>query len=32
MQLVLRDVDQGPYLSKVLIQGQADETLSGEQL
>lgn len=32
MQLVLRDVDQGPYLSKVLIQGQADESLSGEQL
>jgi hypothetical protein len=32
MQLVLRDVDQGPYLSKVLLQGQADESLSGEQL
>lgn len=32
MQLVLRDVDQGPYLSKVLLQSQADESLSGEQL
>lgn len=32
MQLVLRDVNQGPYLSKVLVQGQADESLSGEQL
>ncbi|MGL5393032.1 MAG: cold adaptation protein AtcC [Shewanella sp.] len=32
MQLVLRDVDQGPYLTKVLVQGQTDETLSHEQL
>ena len=32
MQLVLRDLDQGPYLSKVLAKGQADDTLSGEQL
>lgn len=32
MQLVLRDGDMGPYLTKVLLQGQTDETLSHEQL
>lgn len=32
MQLIVRDTQQGPFLSKVIYQAQAEDTLSAEQL